>query len=143
MAEWQDITRGVVFPWTCDQYGHMNVRWYAHFFDDAGFNMWHMIGCAQSSMTDRGFGVVVAQIKIDYLHEMTAGTLFLIKGGFIRVGTKSATHFLRMYDPETGVLCATQESVEVFFDTASRKSRAMPDDFREKLTAGLVSLDED
>ena len=23
----------------------MNVRWYAHFFDDAGFHLWSMIGC--------------------------------------------------------------------------------------------------
>ena len=32
-----EIYRAVVFPWHCDHIGHMNVRWYAHHFDDAGF----------------------------------------------------------------------------------------------------------
>jgi len=35
-----EILRGVVHPWYCDTFGHMNVRWYSHFFDDAAFHLW-------------------------------------------------------------------------------------------------------
>jgi len=133
----------VVFPWHCDQYGHMNSRWYPHFFDDAGFNLWSVVGCSQAAMVEAGYNVVVARIEVDYLHEMAAGSLFKITGGFIRVGNKSATHFLRMYNPDTGVLCATQESVEVFFDPKTRTSREMPDDVRQTLAASVVSVDDE
>jgi len=34
-----EILRGVVHPWYCDTFGHMNVRWYSHFFDDAAFHL--------------------------------------------------------------------------------------------------------
>ena len=44
MAAWMETYRGVVFPWHCDQFGHMNVRWYAHIFDDAAFHIWPLLG---------------------------------------------------------------------------------------------------
>ena len=34
MSEPIEILRGVVHPWYCDTFGHMNVRWYSHFFDE-------------------------------------------------------------------------------------------------------------
>ena len=36
---WFDLYRGIVMPAHCDIYGHLNVRQYAAFFDDAG---WHI-----------------------------------------------------------------------------------------------------
>lgn len=141
MAEWREITRGVVFPWNCDQNGHLNVRFYAHIFDDAGFSLWNMVGCSQSAMVKRGLGVVVAQIKIDFIHELIAGEPFIVKGAFTRVGNKSAAHLLRLYNSDSDVLCATQESTEVFFDPEARRSAPMPDDIREKLAAAVAPLD--
>jgi len=46
-----------------------------------------------------------------------------------------------MTNAETGILCATQDVVEVFFDMKSRKAATMPDDIREKLEAVAISLD--
>ena len=48
-----------------------------------------------------------------------------------------------MYNVDTGVLCATQDSVEVFFDPETRTSAPMPDDIRERIAANLVDLDKD
>ena len=58
-----------------------------------------------------------------------------------RVGNKSVTHTLRMYNADSRVHCATQHSVEVFFDPGARASRAMPDDIRALLTTALVAGD--
>ena len=44
---WYELTRGIVMPSHCDTYGHMNVRHYAAFFDDAG---WHMLSKAGVSL---------------------------------------------------------------------------------------------
>jgi acyl-CoA thioester hydrolase len=143
MAEWRETFRGVVFPWNCDHIGHMNVRWYAHHFDDAGFHLWSVIGLPQSEMHARGIGLVVAQIKIDYIREMKAGDLLVVKSGFIHVGNRSLKHLARMSNADTGVLCATQETVEVFFDPKTRKSAPMPEDIRRKLLDHVVALDDE
>ena len=37
MYEWRETYRGIVFPAHCDHLGHMNARFYADPFDDAGF----------------------------------------------------------------------------------------------------------
>ena len=139
MSEWSEIYRSMVFPWNCDQYGHMNVRWYAHHFDDAGFSLWSVVNCSQSAMRKLGVHPIVAQTKIDYLNEMTAGDLLVIEGGFTRIGNKSVTHTLRMYNADTRVHCATQDSVEVLFDPEARVSCTMPDDIRDILRAAVVS----
>ncbi len=143
MAEWKELFRGVVFPWHCDHLGHMNARWYANHFDDAGFHLWTVNKLPQTELQDRGVIVVIAQIKIDYVSEMKAGELLVVNGGFSRIGNKSITHNMRMFNADTGALTATQETIEVFFDPETRKSAAMPDDIRDRLTARLVSLEEE
>lgn len=142
MGQWFETYRAVVFPWNCDHIGHMNVRWYAHHFDDAGFHLWTMAGVSQADMRERNVGVVVAQIKIDYIKEMNAGDLLVIRNAFIHVGNKSVRHLGRMYNADTGELCATQEAIEVFFDPANRVSAPMPDDIRARLSELVVDHSE-
>lgn len=130
---WYDLTRGVVMPAHCDAYGHMNVRHYAAFFDDAG---WHMLakgGVSLDQLRAQGLGSVVASLTIDFHHELTAGQLFLVTGAFTRVGAKSITTEMRLYESELMTHCATQKTVEVCFDTQARRSEAWPDEVRAKI----------
>ena len=133
-----EIYRGVVFPWMCDHIGHMNVRWYAHHFDDGGFHLWSMAGLSQREMRERGTQVVVAQTTIKYIRELKAGDLIVIRAGFVKVGQKSVVHVAKMYNADTNAYSAWEETVEVFFDPEQRKAAPMPDDFRERLTARIV-----
>lgn len=135
---WHELTRGIVMPSSCDAYGHMNVRHYAAFFDDAG---WHMLGRAGVSLTElkaQGLGSVVATLTIDFVHELTAGQLTLVTGAFTRVGEKSFSYEMRLYDSDTMTHCATQRTVEVCFDTAARTSTPLPDDVRKKIERALA-----
>jgi acyl-CoA thioester hydrolase len=137
-ASWHELFRSVVMPAHCDLYGHMNVRHYAAFFDDAGF---HIMGKAGISLTDlrsRGLGSVVASLTIDFHHELTAGQLILITGAYTRIGQKSATSEMRLYDADTMVHCASQKTVEVCFDTTRRASIPIPEDIKVKLLAAVV-----
>ena len=143
MSEWRETLRGVVFPWHCDHFGHMNVRWYSHFFDDAGFQLWTVAGVSQSFMRENHAHVVVAQNKISYIHELRAGELVVVKSAFTRLGNRSVTHVSRMYNADTGVLNATLESVDVFFDMEARKSAAMPDVIRNVLTPLIVTVEDE
>ena len=133
-----EVYRGVVFPWMCDHFGHMNVRWYAHHFDDGGFHLWTMAGVSQREMRDRGTHVVVAQTTIKYIRELKAGDLILIRSGFVKVGQKSVVHVAKMYNADSNVYSAWQETVEVFFDPEARKAAPMPEDFRTRLSALVV-----
>lgn len=136
-----ELYRAVVFPWHCDHIGHMNVRWYAHHFDDAGFHLWTIAGVSQRGMHAKGVSLVVGQIKINYVHEMNAGDLLVIRGGFSHVGGKSIQHHQRLYNADTNVLCATQDTIEVFFDPETRTSAPMPDFYRDKLTPLVVDFE--
>ncbi len=136
-----EVYRSVVFPWHCDHIGHMNVRWYAHHFDDGGFHLWTCAGVSQKEMHEKGVSLVVAQIKINYIHEMKQGELLVVRGGFSHVGGKSIRHHMRMYNADTNVMCATQDTIEVFFDPKTRKADVMPDYYREKLTPLVVDFE--
>jgi acyl-CoA thioester hydrolase len=135
-----DLFRGVVHPWHHDHFGHMNVRHYAPFFDDATYHMWTLLGLAYSRMiAEHGVHTVTAQAITSFKKELTAGDLVAIDGVVTRVGTKSTTFHLRMMHADTGDLHATYELVEVFFDPKTRTSAAMPASVRERLEAYLVT----
>lgn len=135
---WCELFRSVVMPAHCDLYGHMNVRHYAAFFDDAGFHLMSRAGVSLTDLRARGLGSVVASLTIDFHHELAAGQLILITGAYTRIGQKSATSKMRLYDADTMTHCASQKTVEVFFDTTRRVSVAIPDDIKAKLSAAVV-----
>jgi acyl-CoA thioester hydrolase len=135
---WFELTRGIVMPAQCDVYGHMNVRHYAAFFDDAG---WHLMGKAGVSLTDlrsRGLGSVVATLTIDFHHELVAGQLVVVTGAITKVGEKSLAYELRLYESDAMTHCATQKSVEVCFDTGARRSAAWPPDVKARLASQII-----
>ena len=134
---WLTLTRGIVMPAQCDAYGHMNVRHYAAFFDDAG---WHILAAGGVSLNDlraKGLGSVVASLTIDFHHELTAGQLVLVTGAFTKVGQKSFQYELRLHEAESMTHCATQKTVEVCFDTKARASAPLPDEVRARIQRAI------
>ena len=136
MGDWIELNRGVVHPWHLDHFGHMNVRHYAPFFDDATYHFWTAVGLPYSEMQrDHGVHCVTASGKTTFIKELTAGDLIVVEGRTGRVGTKSVTLELRMRHADTGETHAEYEVVDVFFDPATRKSAAMPTYVRDRLEA--------
>jgi len=116
----------------------MNVRWYAHLFDDAAFSLWSVLGIGLRAMKARGFHTVVVRATTEFRREIAAGELYVVESGFARVGTKSVTYAQRMLNADTGTLHATQEGIEVLFDPKTRSSLTVPDDIRAIVEANLV-----
>ncbi|MFN3937594.1 MAG: acyl-CoA thioesterase [Gemmobacter sp.] len=142
MAGWMEVMRGVVHPWHHDHFGHMNVRHYAPFFDDASYHMWTALGLPYSRMiAEHGVHTVSAQATTRFIRELKAGDLIVIEGAVIGLGTRSATLRLRMRHADTGELHATYELVEVFFDPATRSSAPMPEPVRRRLEAALTETE--
>ncbi|TMH70156.1 MAG: acyl-CoA thioesterase [Betaproteobacteria bacterium] len=139
MEKWFDLYRAIVMPAQCDIYGHMNVRHYAACFDDAGWHFPKMAGLSLEEIRARGLGTVVATLTMEFHHEIRAGQLVLIQGALMRVGTKSFSHEMRLYEADSMTHCATQKTVEVCFDTAARRGVALPQDIKAKLQKICVS----
>jgi len=135
MEKWFDLYRNVVMPAQCDVYGHLNVRNYAAFFDDAGWHVPSLAGLKLADLRAQGLGTVMATLTIEFHNEIRIGELVLIRGAITRVGTKSFSHEMRLYEADSMRHCATQKAVEVCFDTAKRQGVALPGDFKAKLQA--------
>ena len=129
----REVGRPVIHPWHCDQYGHMNVRWYAHFFDDANFSLWHATGLDLNGMQAEGIHTVVAETRTRFVRECLAGEGYVITGAFTRLGRRSIHSYFEMHHATSGALHASQDVFEVFFDAGSRGSVEAPAAAREVL----------
>ena len=142
MTDRLHLFRGVVHPWHHDHFGHMNVRHYAPFFDDATYHLWTLLGLPYSEMqVTHGIHTVSAEATTRFIKELVAGDLIVIDGAAMRIGGRSVTFHLRMLHADTGALHATYDLVEVFFDPEARASAPIPAAVREKLESCLVAPD--
>ncbi len=142
MVERLELLRGVVHPWHHDHFGHMNVRHYAPFFDDASYHLWTRVGLPYSRMiAEHGVHCVTASAKTTFLKELVAGDLIVVDGAVLKIGTKSVTFRLRMMHADTGAHHATYDMVEVVFDPETRASAPMPEAVRRALAPHLVDDD--
>lgn len=134
MSEPREVLRGVVHPWYCDSFGHMNVRWYSHFFDDAAYHLWPLYwGSHQKMEQEFGVHTVTASATVQFHKELVAGDLIVVDCSLTRIGGKSCTFTERMLHIDTKEVHATYETTEVFFDPQTRKSAQMPDSIRHAL----------
>ena len=134
----RELGRPVIHPWHCDQYGHMNVRWYAHFFDDANFSLWHASGLDLREMQAGGVHTVVAETKTRFLRECLPGEGYVIRGAFTELGSRSICSHFRMHHADTDVVHAEQDVIEVFFDAEARRSMVAPEEVRAVLEPLIV-----
>jgi len=141
---WHEVMRGVIHPWHHDQFGHMNVRWYAHFFDDAVFHMYAVAGLSLNELlSTHGVHTVSARATTNFVQEAQAGDLVRIVGAITRLGGKSVTLTFHMLNTDTGALHATYDLVEVCFDPNTRKSAEFPPALRAQLESQVAASDED
>lgn len=135
MTGFVETFRGVVYPWQCDQLGHMNVQHYVGMFDQAAWHFFSMLGFTWIGMKGRAETFVDARHTVQYKAEQTAGALVAVESAVLRVGAKSVTHLHRMRNVETGQLAATSEIVSVYFHLERRESLEIPDELRQSLEA--------
>ena len=114
--------RGVIYPWHCDQMGHMNVMWYSGKFDEATWNLFNLIGLTPSYMRENNRGMVAAEQHLTYKRELLSGDLIYIRSGILEVKEKSMKIYHEMFNGETNELAAASMLVGIHFDTILRKA---------------------
>jgi acyl-CoA thioester hydrolase len=134
--------RGVVHPWLCDIMGHLTTRHYVAMFDDASYHLAHACGVSvDREKHDTGF--VDVKLEMDFISELKAGELLVIRSGILRLGTKSFTAQHHMHRLLDNALAATMQATSVAFDLKARKAIALSDGFREKAAALMVAGGDD
>lgn len=133
-AEPQVTFVGVAHPWMCDTNGHVNVRHFMAFFDDASFQLLAAI----AGDGDETLGWADVRTQITYRHEIAPGTGLTILSRVTRVGRTSITYSHRLTGSVDKVLRAEAETVTVRFDLVARKAIELEADARERAEALIV-----
>ena len=131
--------RGVVYPWHCDQMGHMNVMWYTGKFDEATWNLFAELGLTQAYLAANGRGMAAVEQTTRYLRELVAGDTVTITSRLVEVREKVLRFEHAMVRTTDGTLAATSAITGVHLDTALRKACAFEEDIRRRAAAMVGS----
>jgi len=133
MSELMLTYRGAVYPWHCDQMGHMNVMWYVGKFDEATWNLFAALGVTTAFLREKKRGMAAVQQNITYRRELLAGDTVTVHSAFLEIRDKVARFVHEMRHGESGELAALCMLTGVHIDAVARKSCAFPE---EILTRG-------
>ena len=118
--------RGVVYPWTIDHVGHMNVQFYTARFDEASWQFLAQLGLTPAFLKRNHRSAVAVEQRIQYKRELLAGSLVHIATELISLGRTSIRFVHHMYDSETAEEVAASELVGVYFDVDIRLAAPLP-----------------
>jgi len=136
-----DTYRGAVYPWHCDQMGHMNVMWYVGKFDEATWNLFAEIGLTTSWLKEAGRGMAAVKQDITYRRELLAGDLVSVRSVLLEIRGKVVKFVHEMRNGPEGEIAAIMVLTAVHIDTAARKSCALPSAILERGTAMVGTYD--
>ena len=118
--------RGAVYPWHCDQMGHMNVMWYVGKFDEATWNLFAAMGVTTAFLRENKRGMAAVQQNITYRRELLAGDTVTVHSAFLEIRDKVARFVHEMRNAETGELAAYCMLTGVHIDAEARKACPFP-----------------
>jgi acyl-CoA thioester hydrolase len=114
--------RGTVYPWHCDQVGHMNVMWYVGKFDEATWSLFHEVGLTSTYLRETNRGMAAVEQQIFYLRELHAGAVVSVRSTVNEVRDKLIVFTHEMTSDDTGQLAARTVLKAVHLDKSTRKS---------------------
>ncbi len=121
-----ETARGTVHEWQRDHMGHINVRAYVDFFEQAAWQFYTMIGLPPSVLRNGPVRIVAVQQNMGYKQELQPGDTVVVRTGVVEVREKVLRYRHELFNTETGALSADCEFTVVCIDAASRKSCPLP-----------------
>lgn len=137
-AKARETYRGVAHPWQCDVMGHLTTRFYAAMFDDASYHFTAYLGGYVSAEGSERLGWADVRLETDFLAELRAGDLTLIRSRPLRIGSKSMTTLHEMENLKSGAIAARLTMTTVRFDLDRRKAAPLEPALRRKLEAWIA-----
>lgn len=140
------LTHHTVTEAHLDAMGHMNVRWYLAFFDDAAWKLFESFGMTYEYYQENQAGGFALQHIIRYLAEVRLGETVAIHGRIITRTEKRVQFMYFMVNETTNTLAATLEGVGAHADMTIRRTAPYPPQIAEvldKIIAAHQALDWD
>ena len=129
--------RGVVYPWQCDQMGHMNVMWYVGKFDEATWYLGATLGVTPTYMAETQRGMAGVQQNITYKRELFAGSIVEIYSHVVSIADRKIVLVHEMHDADRHEVCAICELTAVHINRATRRPCPIPPEVRTRAQAML------
>src|SRR5215207_1952786 len=129
-----------------DENGHMNMRWYLHLYDEAGYPLFEQFGLTPEYHTQHQTGGFDLEHHIHYLREIYTGDTVEIYARVIARSAKRVHYVLFMVNVTQNTLASTFECVNSFADMTTRRTAPYPDDIArriDKLLGQHTALDWD
>lgn len=133
-----ETARGTVHAWQRDHMGHINVRAYGEFFEQAAWQVYNEVGITPSLLRAGGFHMAAVQQDISYQRELLPGDVVEVRSCIIEVRDKVMKFLHELTNSETGAHCATSVFTVVCLDAVARKARPFPADIAANLRARLI-----
>ena len=132
--------KGTVFPWHCDEMGHMNVMWYVGKFDEATRHLFNAIGITPAFVRANKRGMAAVEQTIQYKRELLAGDVVTVHSVLLDIKDKAVRFQHEMRKADTDELAATTTLTGVHIDTVARRACAFPAEVRQKAAGMLASV---
>jgi acyl-CoA thioester hydrolase len=130
-----DIHRSTVLPEWVDWNGHMNVAFYVLAFDQASGAFMRNMGLGRPYVDGKHGMTFVLETHVTYDREMKGGAQMRFTTQLLERDAKRVHLFHEMYHAAEGYLAATNETIVMNIDYASRRSAPWPMQAGERLEA--------
>lgn len=118
--------RGTVHEWQRDHMGHINVRAYMEFFEEACWQLYAMLGMPASLLRSGALHLVAVQQNISYKKELYPGDTVAVRSGVLEVRKKVLRFRHELFNTETSDVCSSCDFTVVCIDPVARTSRPLP-----------------
>lgn len=135
-----ETARGTVHEWQRDHMGHINVRAYMEFFEEACWQFYAMLGLTASRLRSGDVHLAAVQQNITYRKELYPGDTIVVRTGVIEMREKVLRFRHELVNTEGGEVCAICEFTAVCLNPESRRSQPFPADVVEHSQRYLIPL---
>lgn len=109
-----------------DENGHMNVRWYAALFDEAGDALHERLGLIPELHKAHGIGTMDLENHFNYLNEVRIDDRLAIFSRLVAYSAKRVHYLMFMVNETRASLSSTFECINGFVDLRLRKTAPFP-----------------
>jgi acyl-CoA thioester hydrolase len=127
-----ETARGTVHDWQRDHMGHINVRAYMEFLEEACWQFYAMLGMTPSLLRSGVLHLAAVQQNISYQKELYPGDTVAVRTGVLEIRGKVLRFRHELFNTESGDICAVCDFTVVCLDPKSRKSRPFPEEVAVK-----------
>jgi acyl-CoA thioester hydrolase len=133
-----ETARGVVHEWQKDHMGHINVRAYTEFFDQASWQFYAVLGLTASLLRSGAVHMAAVQQNISYRKELYPGDTVFVRTGVVEMRDKVMCFRHELVNTESGAIAAVCDFTVVCLDPQARRAQPLPEAVAARARALLI-----